>query len=127
MSSPPPPRPLPPPPSIFRAPVVSGFSSRAAASWKVRALHIGSYAAALGVAFVMVGLETYEVGASGRHALSGVQEVLRDAYEWGLGVPPEATAAAGVATAATPFAASVSARTAQQAPSDAPPSWPRHR
>ena len=87
MSSPP----SPPGATLFRPSVVSSFSSRSAASWKVRALHIGSYAAALGVVVVMVGFETYPVGASGLHALSGVQEGLRSTYEYAMtGEWPEA-------------------------------------
>ena len=75
---------MPPAPSAqpapFRPSVVTDFSPRAASSWRARALHVFSYVAAVGVVAAMM-TEEFPVGASGRHALTGVQTAARGAYE----------------------------------------------
>ena len=74
---------MPPTATLLRPPVVSSFASRAAGSWRTRALHVGTYAASLVVALVML-TEHYEPAAGGTHALSGVQSAMRRAYEYAM-------------------------------------------
>jgi len=87
----------PPLHTLFRPSVVSSFAPRAAGAWRVRAMHLGAYAASLAAALVMM-TESFEPGASGKHALSDAQAALRGAYEaavtgeWPSAEPPRAAA-----------------------------------
>ena len=112
---PPPQRPPSPPPrpaapalhTLFRPAVVSSFAPRAAGAWRVRAMHLGAYAASLAAALVML-TESFETGAGGKHALSDVQAALRGAYEAAVtGEWPAAPEAPAPAPAPAPEATAV--------------------
>ena len=93
--------------TLLRPAVVSSFAPRAAGAWRVRAMHLGAYAASLAAALVMM-TETFETGAGGKHALSDVQAAMRGAYEaavtgeWPRAAAPPPAAADGHAAAPTP-------------------------
>jgi hypothetical protein len=93
-------RATPPLHTLFRPSVVSSFAPRAAGAWRVRAMHIGAYAASLAAALVMM-TESFEVGASGKHALSDAQAAMRGAYEAAMtGEWPQTAATAAEAAEA---------------------------